>query len=117
MSFKSFFPCLLNSGIVGHNSYFGCQKCMAEGVYFKRLNRMAFPRIAVTNLERETELRTDERFRNRFQPSHHKESSILEELPIDMIRDFVTSDALHLFDLGIMKRLNIFIANCIMKLL
>lgn len=91
-------------GIVGHNSYQGCQKCMAEGVYFRSLHKMAFPRIAETDREREMELRTDERFRNRFQSQHHKEYSILEELPIDMVRDFIISDALHLFDLGIVKR-------------
>lgn len=77
---------------------------MAQGVYFKQLRKMAFPRIAVTDRERETELRTDERFRRRFQSQHHNETSLIEELPIDMVRDFVTSDALHLFDLGIMKR-------------
>lgn len=77
---------------------------MAQGVYFRQLRKIAFPRIAVTDREREKEFRSDERFRNRFQPQHHNEYSILEELPIDMVCDFVTSDALHLFDLGIMKR-------------
>lgn len=65
---------------------------------------MAFPRIAVTERERNTELRTDEQFRRRFQPQHHKGYSILEELPIDMVRSFVTSEPLHLFDLGIGRR-------------
>lgn len=43
-------------------------------------------------------------FRNRTQPGHHQSDSILEELPIDMVKSFPVSDALHLFDLGIMKR-------------
>lgn len=94
----------MNLGTVGHTSYFGCQQCMTQGIYFHSLHKMSFPRIAVSNQEREKELRTDERFRNRFQPQHHKEYSILEELPIDMVRGFPTSDALHLFDLGITKR-------------
>lgn len=91
-------------GIVGHTSYYGCQKCMTQGVYCRTLRKMSFPRIAVTEDERQKELRTDENFRNRYQPEHHHIKSILEELPIDMVKQFPTSDALHLFDLGIMKR-------------
>lgn len=75
---------------------------MAEGKYLKR--KMCFPRIAETDVERANELRTNDRFRARFQPGHHKEFSILENLPIDMISGFPTSDALHLLDLGITKR-------------
>lgn len=48
--------------------------------------------------------RTDGEFRARMQPIHHKEYSIMEQLPIDMIKGFPTSDPLHLFELGIMKR-------------
>lgn len=50
-------------------------------------------------------LRTDQTFRERHEPRHHREYSVLEELPIDMIKDFVTSDALHLLELGVMRRL------------
>lgn len=60
-------------------------------------NRMSFHRTGCQN-------RTDSDFRNRSIPSHHREFSILEELPIDMIKDFVTSDDLHLIHLGIMKK-------------
>lgn len=61
---------------------------------------MAFPYF-------DAPLRTDENFRNRTQPEHHseEESSPLEELPIDMIKCFPTSDPLHLLELGIMKKL------------
>lgn len=77
---------------------------MAQGVYFRTLRKMSFPRVAITDDERKKELRTDAGFRNRYQPEHHHTTSILEQLPIDMIKSFPTSDALHLFDLGIMKR-------------
>lgn len=50
------------------------------------------------------ELRTDESFRQRIYPNHHKEWSVIERLQIDMIRDFITSDPLHLFHLGVMKK-------------
>lgn len=59
---------------------------------------MSFPRTNAC-------ARTDASFRNRTNPGHHREYSIIEELPIDMVADFVTSDSLHLFHLGIMKRL------------
>lgn len=58
---------------------------------------MSFPRT-------DDVLRTDTSFRNKFQSSHHREYSILEELPIDMINDFVVSDPLHLLELGVMRR-------------
>lgn len=54
--------------------------------------------------ESNDELRTDTQFRDRSQIEHHRELSVLERLPIDMIKDFVTSDSLHLIDLGIVKR-------------
>lgn len=59
---------------------------------------MSFPQINVP-------LRTDASFRARCIPAHHREDSPLEQLPINMIDDFVTSDSLHLFHLGIMKKL------------
>lgn len=58
---------------------------------------MSFPRI---NADR----RTDQSFRNRYDADHHRELSILEELPINMVDDFITSDSLHLLHLGIMKK-------------
>lgn len=91
-------------GTIGHNSYHGCQKCMVQGVWSRAKSKMCYPRIAVTEHEREVELRTDERFRIRYQQEHHQEHSNLENLPIDMVRAFPTSDSLHLLDLGLMKR-------------
>lgn len=56
--------------------------------------------------------RTDKSFRDRSQPIHHKERSILEDLRnidgsplVDMIKSFPTSDPLHLLDEGVMKRM------------
>lgn len=66
---------------------------------------MSFPRIDVA-------LRTDASFRNREDLDHHKTDSIIEKLPIDMVKDFVVADALHLVDLGLFKlHSKIFIAR------
>lgn len=65
---------------------------------------MSFHRIISSDVERERFLRTDTQFRSRFQTEHHREDSILENLPIDMIKSFPTTDSLHLLHLGITKR-------------
>lgn len=101
---KSIICCV---GTIGHNSYHGCQKCMIQGVRDRVLRKLCYPRIISSERERDAELRTDERFRNRYQPEHHAEYTLLETLPIDMVRAFPTSDSLHLLDLGIMKRYKI----------
>lgn len=44
--------------------------------------------------------RTDEMFRKREQPLHHKHDSVLEKLNIDMIKSFSIADPLHLLELG-----------------
>lgn len=89
-------------GIVNFNHRFGCQKCLTEGVYSRKSHRMSFPRVG-------DGLRTNQNFRypqddNEAEVRHHKEYSILQELPIDMVLDFTTSDPLHLLELGIMKK-------------
>lgn len=58
---------------------------------------MSFPHINVNK-------RTDEGFRTRSIPEHHREYSIIEELPINMINDFIIADSLHLLHLGLMKK-------------
>lgn len=90
-------------GTVCFNHRFGCQKCMVIGKYLA--NRMSFPHINCM-------LRTDSAFRNRLQPIHHKTDSLFEDLEIDMVADFPTSDPLHLLELGMMKR---FAMNGILK--
>lgn len=59
---------------------------------------MTFPQI-------NAELRTNEEFRSNADPNHHRTTTPLVDLPIDMILDFPSCDALHLLHLGIMKRL------------
>ena len=51
--------------------------------------------------------RTDEKFRNKMYGKHHngEESPILRIAEVDIIEDFVVADSLHLFDLGVMKKL------------
>lgn len=82
-------------GIVGHNALEGCQKCLVTGDY--RNSRMSFPRY-------DFDKRTDEQFGMREIPAHHRETSLIEKLQIDMIKDFVIADELHLIHLGLMKR-------------
>lgn len=58
-------------------------------------------------------IRTDKDFRENRDPDHHQVNGLtrqfirspLENLPIDLIKDFVVGDSLHLIDLGIQKRL------------
>lgn len=76
---------------------------MTKGIFSKEAHRMSFPDIS----ER---LRTDENFRHPAdeddaETKHHKQYSIMQSLLIDMIKDFPTSDCLHLLDLGVMKKL------------
>lgn len=82
-------------GIVGHNAVEGCQKCTVSGQRIN--NRTCFPRTDCPK-------RTNSDFRNRVIAAHHKEYSLLENLPIDMIDDFIIADELHLLHLGLMKK-------------
>lgn len=84
-------------GTVNFNHRHGCQKCLVIGQYDKASHRMCFPDI-------DAERRTDQMFRQRTDPLHHKETSLFEELPINMISTFKVSDTLHLLHLGVMKK-------------
>lgn len=90
-------------GIVNFNHYHGCQNCSLKGSYMR--SKMSFHKLPDNYATREQYLRTDDSFRNKLSPEHHKQFSILEELPIDMIENFVIADQLHLFHFGIMKKL------------
>lgn len=85
------------SGSVNFNHRKGCQKCVVVGEFSKEFRTMSFPDITCPP-------RTDESFRNRTDQLHHKETSVMEQLNIDMIMSFPTSDSLHLLDLGVMKK-------------
>lgn len=82
-------------GVVNFNSKYGCQKCTVLGEYSE--NRMSFPNF---NAER----RTNDSFRERKDKHHHKEVSPFEQLDMDMVFGFPTSDSLHLIDSGVMRR-------------
>lgn len=85
----------LLSGTKGHNAYFGCNKCRQEGVFIN--SRMTFP-------ETNAVLRTDESFRGRHDEYYHKETSPMEELSFDMVKQ-IPLDYLHTVLLGVMKKL------------
>lgn len=92
------FISLFATDIVNFNGEFGCQKCEVNGEFDKHFHKMCFPNICAQR-------RTDESFRQRQQPKHHKaERSLIEELPINMITAFPTSDPLHLLELGVMRK-------------
>ena len=87
--------------IVSHNAYFGCSMCFTKGRYYSvpgcKGGRVIFPEVNAV-------LRTNENFRNREQPDHHKQTrSKLEELDIDMVKDF-PAEEMHLLDIGCMKK-------------
>lgn len=94
---------ICKTGTAYFNGKHGCQKCTIVGTYFHDGRRMSFPQF---NLP----LRSDASFRNRLNPEHHREISPLENLVsangiplLDMVRDFSTSDPLHLLEQGVMK--------------
>lgn len=86
---------------------FGCQKCKVRGKIMQK--RMTFPST-------DAEPRTDSNFR---QPNekinaeilHIREYSILQELPIDMVKSFVVAEPLHLLELVNMKKYEEFYCN------
>lgn len=80
-------------GTVSFNAYHGCLKCTVIGEYDKKGRHMSFPEINCAK-------RTDESFRAQSDPDHHKETSPLINLPIDLVDDIIVADSLHLLDLG-----------------
>nr|CAI5846935.1 unnamed protein product [Callosobruchus analis] len=89
--------CAFIKCIVSHNAYYSCTKCKVKGCYDKKGRHMSFPHT-------DCEIRTDSSFRNKDDPEHHQKASPLERLPIDMIKDFVVADSLHLIDIGLTKK-------------
>lgn len=80
--------------ITPFNSYNGCRKCCTYG---KHISKVVF-------LELNSPLRTDESFRTRQCPKHHTGTSKLEELPIDMVKNF-PNDPMHMVHLGVVKKI------------
>nr|CAI5830353.1 unnamed protein product [Callosobruchus analis] len=81
--------------VKNHTGYFGCCKCICEGDYVER--RVVF-------LSDNSAPRTNDSFRNRTQPEHHRGPTILETLDIDIIKQ-VPLDYMHLVLLGVTKRI------------
>ena len=79
--------------IKGHSGYYGCEKCIQEGEYHKK---MTFP---LTNAL----LRSDESFARMEQEEHHKGPSPLTALSMGMVSKFPL-DYMHLVCLGVVKR-------------
>lgn len=82
-------------GIKGHNGYYGCDKCCAEGQYINR--RMVFADLHADS-------RTDVSFQMQENKEHHRCISPLLELPIGMVTSFPI-DYMHCVCLGIMRKL------------
>lgn len=80
------------------NGQHGCLKCDTVGEYSYNTNCNIFPHTHCNP-------RTDAGFREKIYEGHHKIDSPLLQLPVDMIKDFPTSDRLHLIDGGHTKRL------------
>lgn len=83
---------------VNFNAFHGCLKCETNGVWSHTANTMVFPDLNARP-------RTDEAFRNQSDPGHHRGITPLIEVPsMDLIRDIVIGDELHLLHLGLMKK-------------
>lgn len=85
-------------GVINFNGKHGCLKCTTKGKYDYTANTVVYPQ---TNAP----ARTDEMFRNKEYPEHQRNETPLVRLPIDMVEDIIVSDALHLLELGVMRRL------------
>lgn len=79
------------------NGSHGCTKCEAIGKYSHVSNTTVF-----TDLN--ARMRTNESFRSKADPHHHKGDTPLTDLPIDMVNRFVVGDELHLLHLGLMRK-------------
>lgn len=99
--------------IIGHGGYFSCEKCEERGEWLqkvainpknKRSKNKAKNAGHVCLIGTNAPLRTDETFRNKENAEHHHDTSPMEELSIDMIRD-IPLEYLHLILYGGMKRL------------
>lgn len=85
-------------GTMNFNARHGCQRCTVIGKHSGISNTVVFTSV-------DNELRNDAAFRAKQYPYHQKTDTPLTDLPIDMIKDFVVADPLHLLELGVMKRL------------
>lgn len=85
-------------GVMNFNGKHGCLKCTTKGKYCFSAGTVVFPQINAPP-------RTDAKFRNKEYPEHQRSDTPLLQLPIDMVEDVIVSDALHLLELGVMRKL------------
>lgn len=83
--------------VKSHGGYWACERCTVRGV--REEKRTIYP-------DQDSEVRTDESFRQKRNPEHHTGTSPLLFIkpPIDMIASFLL-DFMHLVCLGIMKKI------------
>ncbi|KAG5667799.1 hypothetical protein PVAND_015768 [Polypedilum vanderplanki] len=82
--------------IVGHTGYNSCPKCHAYG---RRVENRTIL------LETDSPLRTDHEFRLKTDSTHHKNVSIIEQLPNFNMINSVPLDYLHTILLGVMRKM------------
>lgn len=83
--------------VMNFNGSHGCNKCEAIGKYLYISKTTVFTNMNASK-------RTDELFRTKADPIHHKGDTPLTDLPIDMVLQFVVGDELHLLHLGLMRK-------------
>lgn len=79
------------------NGAHGCNKCEVIGKFSHISNTVVFTKL-------NAKARTNESFRSKEDPQHHKGETPLSDLPIDMVLDFPVGDELHLLHLGLMRK-------------
>lgn len=87
-------------GTMNYNAKAGCQKCTVVGKHSYISNTVVFTKINQPP-------RTNEGFRAKQYVEHQKVETSLTKLPIDMVKEFIVADPLHLLELGVFKRLMI----------
>ncbi|XP_041771512.1 uncharacterized protein LOC121593323 isoform X1 [Anopheles merus] len=86
-------------GVTNFNGYNSCLKCTCHGEYNHDSHTVIFKGV-------NHKMRTDKNFRAKAYRQHQKKCSPLLEIPfLNMIRDIIVSDRLHLIDLGVQRRL------------
>ena len=74
-------------GVKCNSGYSCCGRCTIKGVYYK--NRVIFPYGNYS-------LRTNESFRQKDDPAHHNETTLIEKITtLDLVRD-VPGEYMHL---------------------
>lgn len=85
---------------MNHNGKHGCSRCTVVGEFNSTSHTVVFKGF-------DAPLRTNDEFRNNVYFGTHQvtASPLLNIQNVDMIKDFIVGDSLHLFDHGITKKL------------